>query len=62
MKLAQTHSTMTREQIWELAQSPRGRIALHLIALRIDGRLEWHLDGIVRELREMEFPHAQGLN
>ena len=58
----QTRTAMTREQILNLAQTSHGRIVLHLIALRLDGRVEWHFEGIVRELRETEFPHIQGLN
>jgi hypothetical protein len=58
----QEHTAMTREEIQALAQTPRGRIALHLIAVRLDGRLQWHFDGIMRELRALEKSPIHGSN
>ena len=34
-----------------LAQTRRGRMVLHLLALTKDRHVRWHLLGIVRELR-----------
>jgi len=62
MNATSTHTAMTRKQVADLAQTPRGRIALHLIALRLDGRLEWHFKGIMRELNELEVSSIHGLN
>jgi len=33
----------------KLAETPLGRIALHLICLCRDGHLRWHLAGVLRE-------------
>ena len=62
MQSTQTKTTITRQEICEMAQTPHGRIALHLLALRIDGHFEWHLAGIIRELRVLDFPFMHGQN
>lgn len=53
---------MSRQEIWDLAQTAEVRIRLHLIALRIDGHIDWHVAGIVRELNGLEFPTTYGVN
>ena len=33
-----------------------GRIALHVVALAMDGKLRWHVAGIAREFKPMAEP------
>jgi hypothetical protein len=42
--------TMTTQAKTRLAESGRGRIVLHLIALSRGRHLRWHLAGVLREL------------
>jgi hypothetical protein len=47
-----------------LAQTGGGRIVLHLLTLRRDRHLGWHLAGVARELKRMvrEFELLQSMN
>jgi len=42
---------MTIEIQMKLAETPRGRICLHLVGLSKDHLIKWHIKGIMRELR-----------
>ena len=43
---------MTIQHEIQLAKYPLGRIILHMISLKTDHRVQWHLKGIAREFRK----------
>lgn len=42
---------MSLKQELNLAGCRSGRVVLHTIGLIHDGRVKWHIDGIMRELK-----------
>lgn len=48
------HWLMRPQTKVRLAQSARGRVVLHLLTLWRDGRIGWHLAGVLREFRRVD--------
>ena len=53
VKLSMELRSLRKSLLLDLSDTSRGRMVLHILALRRNGNFRWHLAGVFRELRSL---------